>query len=518
MGEPAIGDARPSGIGPRQTEADLALGSVVAGRFEIRRVIGTGSMSTVYAAEHRGVGRPVAVKVLRRSLAADPDLVRRFRAEARDAAAVGHPNIVEVFDTGDLPDGRPFLVMERLDGRTVYEELLSRGRFPIARACRIARDVARALAAAHGLGIVHRDPKAENVMLVPRAGMETVKVIDFGIAAHYTAQTVRHTLPGVVMGTPEYMAPELAADARPTPALDVYGLGVLLFEMATGGPPFRERDPRTMLLHKLRATAPKLDERRSGAPAELTELVARCLATDPAARPDGAAEVADRLDAILAALDGVGASRGVSAAARTPGAVRESAATGRAALGVLSIAAVLAFALWPTPEGADVPRDAPPRARPSTHETVAPASTPDTPLVDAIAGTAASEAIEPAIDPATTAVGETPPPRAPKRSFAARASAAIAPPVMFASEPTLHGDDCVRERKRVLDARAVHDWDGMLRHIGATRCWFDEVERAKLRTKALMELGRFEECIAVGGDLADVDAVRWVDICERRLE
>jgi serine/threonine-protein kinase len=201
-------------------------------------------MGAVYLAVHPGIGRKAAVKVLHPELARDRDIVTRFLNEARAANAIRHPGIVEIFDSGTLDSGAPYIVMELLEGESLTSRLL-RGRLPLDQCLEIARQAAAALGAAHAQGIVHRDLKPDNLFLVPDAlepERERVKVLDFGIAklnpGSIGAGSVR-TRTGAVLGTPVYMSPEQCRGTREIDRrADVYALGVILYEMVCGRPPF----------------------------------------------------------------------------------------------------------------------------------------------------------------------------------------------------------------------------------------------------------------------------------------
>ena len=281
----------------------LGAGAVVDARYRIERRLGRGGMGAVYRARHLKVGRTVAIKVLSPELVAMPDVRRRFESEARAASAAGHPGIVEVFDAGTLADGRPYLVMEELQGHELTEEIDPEHPMHPRRAARILRDVARAVAAAHEVGVVHRNLKPENVFVRddPDSGEPRVKVLDFGIAHATAPDQPRLTMPGSSMGTPEHMCPEQARGDPPTPRFDVYGLGSVLFELLASGPPFVGRTPLDTIVLKETEVAPPLTERRPDAPEVLARLVAACLERDPALRPASAREVADTLDAWLEA-------------------------------------------------------------------------------------------------------------------------------------------------------------------------------------------------------------------------
>ena len=222
---------------------------------------------------------------------------------ARAASDTSHPNIAQVFDAGRLPDGRLFLVTELLVGRSMFEEIGERGYLPVLRAARVLRDVARAVRAAHQAGQIHRDLKAENVMLVPLpdGDGEAVQVLDFGIAAWAEAEA-RKTNPGAFVATPEYMAPEQVQGKPATPLFDIYALGVMLFEALVGEPPFGGSNGAFILKSKVSRPAPSLGQKLPGMPRRLVELVDDCLLMDPALRPQSAREFLVRIDEVLRTL------------------------------------------------------------------------------------------------------------------------------------------------------------------------------------------------------------------------
>jgi eukaryotic-like serine/threonine-protein kinase len=212
--------------------------------YEVQRLIGEGGMGAVYIAQHTVIGRKCAIKVLRREFSEDEGLVSRFMNEARAAAAIGHPNIVDVVDVGNLPDGTPYMMMEFLVGEDLSKRL-AKGRLPLETAIQIALQAASAIGAAHEKGIVHRDLKPENLYLVPdpiSPGYDRVKVLDFGIAklrGDLTGGSVK-TKTGSLLGTPQYMSPE---QCRGIPdgidhRSDIYSFGIILYEMMCGSPPF----------------------------------------------------------------------------------------------------------------------------------------------------------------------------------------------------------------------------------------------------------------------------------------
>jgi len=276
-------------------------------------------MGDVYLAHHLLLGSRVALKVLAGERAGDPVAARRFVREARSAFRVDHPNCIRVTDLG-AAEGRLYIAMEYLDGRTVAEELAVDGPIAAGRAAHIAAQIAEALAHAHGLGLVHRDLKPENVMLVTReADPDFVKVLDFGLARIFDehgdlAGTAISLAPltrdGLVFGTPEYMSPEQASGGKVGPESDIYSLGAVLYHMVTGSVPFGGNTFTEILSRHVREPALPPSQRRPDRdiPASIDTLILECLSKSGAARPAGARALADRLRALAAEI-GRGGSR-----------------------------------------------------------------------------------------------------------------------------------------------------------------------------------------------------------------
>lgn len=258
----------------------------IAGRFRIECEIGTGGMGTVYRATHLGLERPVAVKIIKPEFAGDRDVADRFLREARTMAKLRHPHAAMIFDAGNLPDGRHFIIMEFVEGTTLAEALVRDGRFSAERAVRIAVQICDVLEEAHQIGIIHRDLKPSNIMLNERG----VCVLDFGVAkvlATAADSTATHhtTGSGQIVGTPRYMSPEQCLGQRVGARSDLYSLGVVLYEMLAGRPPFIDALPSAVLVKQATAPAPPLPQMRSDIPKHLALAVHSLLAKRPEDRP-----------------------------------------------------------------------------------------------------------------------------------------------------------------------------------------------------------------------------------------
>jgi serine/threonine-protein kinase len=261
----------------------------VGGRYRLERPLGHGGMATVYLGRDTELERPVAIKLLAENLAGDDEFRRRFVREARLAARLSDPNIVSVYDAGE-DDGRPYIVMEHVDGETFAELLARRGRLDPDEARELAAQAAAGLAHAHEAGLVHRDVKPQNLIL-RRDG--TVKIADFGIAR--AAETTSITVAGTVLGTAAYLAPEQAMGEEVTAAADVYSLGAVLYELLTGRPPFEFETLADLADQQRRMEVTPVRDLAPEVPPGLEDVVMRCLARNPAYRPASAAELASVL-------------------------------------------------------------------------------------------------------------------------------------------------------------------------------------------------------------------------------
>ena len=279
--------------------SDSLIGTLFDGRYQILRKLGAGGMANVYLAEDQELGRRVAIKILNDRHANDDQFVERFRREAKNAAALSHPNIVSIYDRGEA-EGTYYIAMEYLDGRSLKELILSRGDAPIAVVVEYARQILSALRFAHRHGIVHRDIKPHNVLV---DGEGRVKVTDFGIARAGTSQM---TEAGSIVGTAQYLSPEQARGADVDQRSDLYSLGVLMYEMLTGEVPFSGDTPVEIAMKHLSQTPAPPSTKRHDVPRELDMVVMRALAKDPEDRYQSADEMEADLDRVAR---GVGVAR-----------------------------------------------------------------------------------------------------------------------------------------------------------------------------------------------------------------
>jgi serine/threonine protein kinase len=271
-------------------------GTVLAGRYEIVRPLGWGGMAEVYLAVDRELGREVAVKVILQRYAEDERFGSRFRREARAAAALNHPNVVSIHDVG-THDGSPFIVMEHVAGRTLAEIIQTDGALPPDRVADVGEAVARALGAAHAVGIVHRDVKPGNVMVT---GDGRVKVLDFGIAR--ALRWTPMTESTAVHGTAEYMAPEYLRGEAADPRSDLYSLGAVLYELLVGRPPFTGDSPIQVAYRHLEEAPASPDSINREVPPGLAAVIVRCLAKHPGDRYRRAEELASDLHRLRSGL------------------------------------------------------------------------------------------------------------------------------------------------------------------------------------------------------------------------
>ena len=350
-----------------RTKKDPLLGEVLGGRFQVLKKIGSGGMGAVYRARQEGMDRDVAVKVLLGELTENDTVLRRFTLEALAVSRLKHPNTIQIFDFGQTPQGNPYIAMELLEGQTLHDLLRSERPLPIRRALRIMGQVASSLAEAHGKGIVHRDLKPENIFLIDvGANHDYVKVLDFGVAKlHDKNLDGKGTLTqaGSIFGTPRYMSPEQCSAQPVDGRSDLYALGVMLFEMITGLPPFQSDQPLMLLLAHVNDPPPSPGSvtDKQVIPAEVEEVVLQLLAKLPENRVQDAeafARICHDLEiALPAAFDErVGQAEAESLGVRLPSSLTIQTPTERTVrLGALPTPGVQAPALEPVPLAEETP-------------------------------------------------------------------------------------------------------------------------------------------------------------------
>ena len=268
-----------------ETTSDARLGQTLAGKYRLEERLNEGGMGTVYRGTHVLMDKTVAVKVLRPSLAADEKIVARFSREARAASRISHPHALSVTDFGESEDGVVFIVMEYLSGSTLKEIIRHEGPMPLSRVGEILRQVGSALEAAHEQGVVHRDLKSENIMLLSTNGPDYAKVLDFGIAKIIEPDGTYNpglTSPDLVIGTPQYMSPEQCSQSQDIDARsDIYSLGVIAYEMLVGKVPFTGESPTAIMMKHLQEPSPSVLEQRPDVPSAIGRVVTRAMAKRP---------------------------------------------------------------------------------------------------------------------------------------------------------------------------------------------------------------------------------------------
>jgi serine/threonine-protein kinase len=293
------------------TRSDQLQGKMIANRYLVTGVLGAGGLCFVYRGEDLKRERDVAIKVMPPEKARVSELAARFAREVNTAKRLDHPNIAAITDSGNVDDGGLFLIMELLHGN-LLANVLEQGPIPVPRALVIARQILVALGEAHKIGVIHRDVKPSNVMLVDVNGLETVKLFDFGIAANERA-AVKLTAAGTAFGTPEYISPEMAMGQKVDPRADLYGVAVVLFEMITGRLPFVRSDGIEYLRAHINEKPPLASEvaPEKNIPAALDALLARALSKKPDQRFPSTVEM-------IAEIDRVGGHRPLGERRRGP--------------------------------------------------------------------------------------------------------------------------------------------------------------------------------------------------------
>ena len=358
------------------------IGKEILGQFRILERIGKGGMGEVYKAAQPAMDRMVAIKILHEKLAARPDLVSRFRREARAMSRLSHPNTVRVFLYGQLEEtGQLYIAMEYLDGVDLAKNTRQEGPMELGRAIRVMVQVLGALEEAHGAGIIHRDLKPENILLTKQGGIaDFPKVLDFGLAKIKEPQmhpgSMVLTREGMVFGTPEFMSPEQARGETLDARSDIYSLGVIFYEMLTARLPFPRSKPMEYIAHHINTPPYKITERRPelNLPAALDPIVGKAIEKSRDARYESASAFAAALESLLPASErtrpvyAAPAPAERRAAEKAPRGRGEAAGTGKGKGLVIALLAVigvlLAVVIWLVAGRADAPPELPPQQIP----------------------------------------------------------------------------------------------------------------------------------------------------------
>ena len=282
-----------------ETSNDSLIGQTLAGKYRIDARLSSGGMGTVYRGTHVLMEKTVAIKVLRPSLAADEKIVARFSREARAASRISHPNALSVTDFGEDENGIVFLVMEYLSGKTLKQVIRDDGPLSLTRTVEILRQVGDALQVAHSQGVVHRDLKSDNIMLLGTTSGDHAKVLDFGIAKINEPEgefDAGLTAPNLVMGTPQYMSPEQCSqDGEIDARSDIYSFGIIMYEMLVGHVPFVGDSATMVMMKHLQEPVPSVLDERQDIPEPVARVVARAMAKVPSNRYQSVSELVEDL-------------------------------------------------------------------------------------------------------------------------------------------------------------------------------------------------------------------------------
>lgn len=331
--------------------ADMLLGTVLAERYKLLHRIGEGAMGWVYVGEHVEIGKKVAVKVLRPSLCRLPEAVSRFRREARSASQIGSRHIVDVNDFGATEQGSAYLVMEYLEGEDLSTTLKKEKFFPWPRVVHVLEQMCEALQAAHDAGIIHRDVKPANFYRVTVGDDEDfIKILDFGIARLANPQDSIVTQTGVVMGTPDFMAPEQAMGKHVDHRADIYSLGASAYALLTGRPPFEGANEYDVIYKQLNddpSPPSEVAPAEAGVPKWLDRVILKTLRKDPKDRYGSMRELGDALREAKRAADGKASAKAKASASRSTaeGVAARAGARKSSPFLVVAVVAILAVLL-----------------------------------------------------------------------------------------------------------------------------------------------------------------------------
>jgi eukaryotic-like serine/threonine-protein kinase len=304
---PTLSSAATASLAPGPTGPQIAAGSVFSGRYEVLGTIGKGGMGVVYRARDRQLDEVVALKVLRSEvLKDDPTLLDRFKQEIKLARRITHRNVLRTHDFGEA-EGTPYISMEYLEGVTLKDLVRGKGALPLPVGLRIAKQMCLGLEAAHQEGVVHRDIKPQNMLIIPETG--DLKIMDFGIArvSEMKAGAAGLTSTGTVMGTPDYMPPEQAQGLPADFRSDIYSLGIVFYEIFTGHLPFSGDSVMAVVLAHIQKPAPVPRQANPAIPPELEAIILRCLEKSPAKRYQRVEDVLEDLSAVSTRLDATAA-------------------------------------------------------------------------------------------------------------------------------------------------------------------------------------------------------------------
>lgn len=333
-------------------------GSTLAGSYDLESLIGTGGTSMVYRAYHRQMQRPVAIKMLRSSLSSDEYSLKRFQQEARAVSQLTHPNVITVFDVGVSPHGEPYIVMEYLEGISLFSLIKTQGNPSVARCLHLFIQTCNALAHAHQKGVIHRDLKPSNIMLVNVDGdHDFVKILDFGLAKlrSLTGEYQKLTKTGDVFGSPSYMSPEQCTGSKIDARSDIYSFGCVMYEALTGKAPFRGSNSLEVIRKHLKEDPPPFKETRPDLlfPCSLETIVLKALRRNPDERYQTMESLKEDLEIVqaecFASLPGSAeARRGSQSEEKTLVAIPFRTDTGRRrlVLMILALAAAAALSFW----------------------------------------------------------------------------------------------------------------------------------------------------------------------------